>query len=157
MALPVTGMGRPRRPCDRCAVHDPPASRPRRLGLVGPARLDSLVNLFFLLYLLLKAGTPGSNRYGPQRETAGWEKVVGGIGIALMVVALLGIIAFITDAAPVQRILKSSGEPAAPPPIAPDRGPPAWEDDPEPMPDCDPWPHWTSASRSTSASSGVAG
>jgi uncharacterized membrane protein YhaH (DUF805 family) len=54
-----------------------------------------LVNLFFFLYLLLKAGTPGANRYGPQRETPGWEKVVGSIGVALMVIALIGILSAI--------------------------------------------------------------
>ncbi|MGE5153981.1 MAG: DUF805 domain-containing protein [Bdellovibrio bacteriovorus] len=57
--------------------------------------LIPLVNLLFFLFLLLKAGTPGPNRYGPQRETPGWEKVVGGIGIALMVVALIGVLAAI--------------------------------------------------------------
>jgi hypothetical protein len=45
-------------------------------------------------------------------------------------------IAFITDAAPIERILDHIGEPAAPPRISPARGPPAWEDAPEPM------PHW---------------
>ena len=38
------------------------------------------------------------------------------------------IIAFITEAAPVQRILTHIDEPAAPPRIAPARGPPAWEE-----------------------------
>ena len=38
------------------------------------------------------------------------------------------IIAFITEAAPVQRILTHIGEPAEPPRIAPARGPPAWDD-----------------------------
>jgi hypothetical protein len=47
------------------------------------------------------------------------------------------IIAFITDVAPVERILTHIGEPSRPPPIAPARGPPAWEDAPEPMPDWD--------------------
>ena len=36
------------------------------------------------------------------------------------------IIAFVTEASPVQRILTHLGEPAKPPPIAPARGPPAW-------------------------------
>jgi hypothetical protein len=45
------------------------------------------------------------------------------------------IIAFTTDAATVERILTRIGEPPRPPPIAPARGPPAREDDPEPMPD----------------------
>jgi hypothetical protein len=47
------------------------------------------------------------------------------------------IVAFITETAPVARILMHIGEPPQPPPIAPARGPPAWEDDPEPMPDWD--------------------
>ena len=45
------------------------------------------------------------------------------------------IVAFITEAAPVQRILKHVGEPAEPPRIRPARGPPAWDDPPvEPVP-----------------------
>jgi len=39
------------------------------------------------------------------------------------------IVAFITDASPVQRILDHIGEPATPPRIAPARGPPSWDDD----------------------------
>ena len=38
------------------------------------------------------------------------------------------IIAFITDAAPIERILDHIGEPAEPPRIGPARGPPAWDD-----------------------------
>jgi len=47
------------------------------------------------------------------------------------------IIAFVTEAAPVQRILAHIGEPNEPPPIAPARGPPGWDDDVGPMPDWD--------------------
>jgi hypothetical protein len=47
------------------------------------------------------------------------------------------IIAFITDVAPIERILDHIGEPAEPPRISPARGPPAWEDAPEPTPDWD--------------------
>jgi hypothetical protein len=43
----------------------------------------------------------------------------------------------VTKAAPVQGILASIGAPATPPPIVPVRGPPAWDDDREPMPDRD--------------------
>ena len=43
--------------------------------------------------------------------------------------------ATITDAAPVERILVQIGEPTEPPPIAPARGPPAWDDDLAPTPD----------------------
>ena len=49
----------------------------------------------------------------------------------------MGIIAFLTEAAPVQHTLTHIGEPAEPPPIAPDRGPPAWDDDLGPTPDWD--------------------
>jgi hypothetical protein len=47
------------------------------------------------------------------------------------------IIAFGTEAAPVERILAHIGEPNEPPPIAPARGPPGWDDDVRPMPDWD--------------------
>lgn len=39
------------------------------------------------------------------------------------------IIAFITESAPVQRILNHIGEPASPPRIAPARGPPLWDEE----------------------------
>jgi len=42
--------------------------------------------------------------------------------------ATLRIIAFITEAAPVHRILDHIGEPHQPPPIHPPRGPPDWSD-----------------------------
>ena len=41
--------------------------------------------------------------------------------------AHMRIVAFITEAAPVERILTHIGQPAQPPPIAPARGPPAWD------------------------------
>jgi hypothetical protein len=47
------------------------------------------------------------------------------------------IVAFVTEAAPVQRILAHIGEHTEPPPIAPARGPPGWDDDLGPMPDWD--------------------
>jgi hypothetical protein len=47
------------------------------------------------------------------------------------------LIAFITEAAPVERILTHIGEPPRPPPITPARGPPAWGDTPESAPDWD--------------------
>ncbi|WPL14899.1 Putative transposase [Thiorhodovibrio litoralis] len=47
------------------------------------------------------------------------------------------LIAFITEAAPIGQILTHIGEPPRPPPIAPARGPPAWDDAPEPAPDWD--------------------
>lgn len=53
------------------------------------------VNLFYGLFLTVKAGTQGANRFGPARETPGWEKVVGIIGIVLFGIALVGIIAVV--------------------------------------------------------------
>ncbi len=48
------------------------------------------------------------------------------------------IIAFVTETAPLRRILLALGEPAEPPPISPARGPPAWDDPPvEAGPDWD--------------------
>jgi hypothetical protein len=47
------------------------------------------------------------------------------------------IIAFVTEAVPVQRILGHIGEPTEPPPIASARGPPGWDEAPEPAPDWD--------------------
>ena len=41
----------------------------------------------------------------------------------------MDIVAFITQASPVQQILNHIGEPAQPPRIAPARGPPQWEED----------------------------
>jgi hypothetical protein len=48
------------------------------------------------------------------------------------------IVAFVTEAAPVQRILNHIGAPTEPPRISPARGPPAWDDPPgEAVPDWD--------------------
>jgi hypothetical protein len=43
--------------------------------------------------------------------------------------AQMRIVAFITEAAPVQRILSHIGESTTRPPIAPARGPPSWEEE----------------------------
>jgi len=43
------------------------------------------------------------------------------------------IIAFVTEAACVQRILDPIGEPSTPPGISPCRGPPQWEETVEPV------------------------
>lgn len=47
------------------------------------------------------------------------------------------LIAFVTASEPVMRILTHLGVPAEPPRIAPDRGPPAWDDLLAPRPDWD--------------------
>jgi uncharacterized membrane protein YhaH (DUF805 family) len=54
--------------------------------------LVPLVNIFLGLFLLLKPGTDGANRFGPPRQTAGWETVVGAIGIGLILLSLLAMI-----------------------------------------------------------------
>ncbi len=51
--------------------------------------------------------------------------------------ANMRIIAFITDAAPVEQILLALGEPPRPPPISLARGPPAWDEAPESVLDRD--------------------
>lgn len=51
--------------------------------------------------------------------------------------AELRLIAFVTAAEPVRRILTHLGEPCEPPRIVPARGPPAWDDLLEPLPDWD--------------------
>ena len=43
------------------------------------------------------------------------------------------IIAFVIDGVSVRGILEHIGEPAHPPPVAPARGPPAWEEEAEPL------------------------
>lgn len=55
--------------------------------------LVPLVNAIFGIFALVKAGTAGANRFGPPRETRGWEQVVGIIGVVLFVLSLVVTIA----------------------------------------------------------------
>ncbi|MGB5737286.1 MAG: DUF805 domain-containing protein [Thiohalocapsa sp.] len=48
-----------------------------------------VVNLIFGLFVLIKPGDIGTNRFGPPRDTRAWEKIVGGIGVALIALLLL--------------------------------------------------------------------
>ncbi|MGB8145992.1 MAG: hypothetical protein WCF05_12620 [Chromatiaceae bacterium] len=72
-----------------------------------------------------------------------WAMLIARLFLTLPLVcpccgADLRIVAFITVAAQVQRILNYSGEPAEPPHISPAREPPAWDDPPvEAPPDGD--------------------
>jgi uncharacterized membrane protein YhaH (DUF805 family) len=50
--------------------------------------LVPLVNVFLILFLLLKGGTQGTNRFGPERITRKWEKVVGIIGMIGIIAAM---------------------------------------------------------------------
>jgi hypothetical protein len=84
--------------------------------------------------------TPASNARSPARYL--WVMLLARLFESLPLVcpncgADMRLIAFITEAAPVERILTHIGEPPRPPPITPARGPPAWDDAPEPMPDWD--------------------
>jgi hypothetical protein len=47
------------------------------------------------------------------------------------------LLALISEAPPIERILRPIGEPPEPPPIAPTRAPPAWDDLLAPLPDWD--------------------
>jgi len=83
---------------------------------------------------------PASNARSPARYL--WVMLLARLFESLPLVcpncgADMRIIAFITEAAPVERIPTHMGEPPRPPPITPARGPPAWDDGPEPMPDWD--------------------
>lgn len=47
--------------------------------------LIPLINFIFILYLFVAKGTDGPNRFGPQRVTPQWEKVVGWIYIVFTI------------------------------------------------------------------------
>lgn len=69
-------------------LHDTGASGGWAVLLIIP-----LLNILISLYLLIKKGDPQANRFGPPRQTRTWEKVVGGIAVGLMILALIGVIA----------------------------------------------------------------
>jgi hypothetical protein len=86
------------------------------------------------------AAAPAPNARSPARYL--WAMLLARLFESLPLVcpncgADMRIIAFVTEAAPVERILTHIGEPPRPPPITPARGPPAWDDAPESMPDWD--------------------
>lgn len=55
-----------------------------------------VANSVFVIYLMLKRGSEGSNKYGPSRTTFIWEKVLGYIGaIAVSLMLLIIIVALI--------------------------------------------------------------
>ena len=57
-----------------------------------------LVNLIFGIYVLVKKGTEGANRFAPVRATPKWERILGIIAIVLIVLYLIAIIASIVMA-----------------------------------------------------------
>ena len=50
-------------------------------------------NLIAFLVLAFKRGDAGPNRFGPPRPTADWERVLGILYIALIVLGLVGVVA----------------------------------------------------------------
>ncbi|MEJ2632234.1 MAG: DUF805 domain-containing protein [Acidihalobacter sp.] len=66
-------------------LHDCNASGWWLLLIVVP-----LANVVFGLFLVLKAGSEGGNRFGSPRLTRGWERVLAYINIGFMVLALVG-------------------------------------------------------------------
>lgn len=55
--------------------------------------LIPLINLLLFLYIALFRGNKHSNRFGAPRPTKGWEKVVGVIGLILMVGSMIATVA----------------------------------------------------------------
>ena len=52
-----------------------------------------IVNIIFGIYVLVKKGVEGTNRFGPARATPKWEKVLGIIALIIIVLYVLVIIA----------------------------------------------------------------
>ena len=57
-----------------------------------------LVNLIFGIFVLVKKGTEGANRFGASRATPGWEKVLGIISLVIIVLYFVVLIAGIVMA-----------------------------------------------------------
>lgn len=70
--------------------HDMDASGWWSALLIVPA-----LNVAAMLVLAIKSGTPGGNRFGPPRETRGWEKVLGYVSIGFLTIGLIGTVAAI--------------------------------------------------------------
>ena len=70
------------------------------------ALLIPLVNAILGLVLVFMAGTDGANDYGPPRMTQPWEKVLGILYIAIMVIGVFAMVALFG-------ILASNGLPSS--------------------------------------------
>lgn len=63
-------------------------------GWLSLLMLIPAVNFIFMIYLFAAKGTEGTNDYGPQRPTLGWERVLGWIYIVIIpLVFVFGVIA----------------------------------------------------------------
>jgi uncharacterized membrane protein YhaH (DUF805 family) len=58
-------------------------------GWLSLLMLIPAVNFIFMIYLFAAKGTEGTNDYGPQRPTLGWERVLGWIYIVLIPLAFV--------------------------------------------------------------------
>ncbi|WP_336167254.1 DUF805 domain-containing protein [Acinetobacter sp. 161(2023)] len=58
-------------------------------GWLSLLMLIPVVNFIFMIYLFAAKGTEGTNDYGPQRPTLGWERVLGWIYIVLIPLAFV--------------------------------------------------------------------
>ncbi|WP_335972996.1 DUF805 domain-containing protein [Acinetobacter calcoaceticus] len=58
-------------------------------GWLSLLMLIPAVNFIFMIYLFAAKGTEGTNDYGPQRPTLGWERVLGWIYIVIIPLAFV--------------------------------------------------------------------
>lgn len=67
-------------------------------GWLSLLALVPFVNFIFIIYLFCAKGTAGENKFGVERETSGWEKVLGWIYIVIIPVVV--ILALVGSAVP---------------------------------------------------------
>ncbi|ENW83635.1 hypothetical protein F909_00652 [Acinetobacter sp. ANC 3929] len=58
-------------------------------GWLSLLAIVPFVNFIFIIYLLCAKGTAGENKFGGERETSGWEKVLGWIYIVIIPLAVI--------------------------------------------------------------------
>ncbi|MCH7380091.1 MULTISPECIES: DUF805 domain-containing protein [Acinetobacter] len=58
-------------------------------GWLSLLAIVPFVNFIFIIYLLCAKGTAGENKFGVERETSGWEKVLGWIYIVIIPLAVI--------------------------------------------------------------------
>lgn len=67
-------------------------------GWLSLLAIVPFVNFIFIIYLFCAKGTTGENKFGAERETSGWETVLGWIYI--MIIPLAIIFALVGSAVP---------------------------------------------------------
>lgn len=58
-------------------------------GWLSLLAIVPFANFIFIIYLLCAKGTAGENKFGVERETSGWEKVLGWIYIVIIPLAVI--------------------------------------------------------------------